>query len=181
MRKIAALTLVTAGLMFAAPSLLRADDDDHQREHQRRRRGSGAILARTASLPAYEKECGSCHLAFPPGMLPARSWLRMLEGLDAHFDQNAELEAEPRAEIAAWLVTHAAEAGTSPWSRKVLKASAGATPLRISELGFMRHEHDEIRRDVWARPTVQSRANCGACHLDAEQWAFDEDRARIPR
>ncbi|NML15911.1 hypothetical protein [Azohydromonas caseinilytica] len=27
-------------------------------------------------LPAYRQECGSCHVAYPPGMLPAASWQR---------------------------------------------------------------------------------------------------------
>jgi hypothetical protein len=30
-------------------------------------------------LPKYRQECAACHIAYPPGMLPADSWRRILE------------------------------------------------------------------------------------------------------
>ena len=32
-----------------------------------------------------KEECGSCHLAFAPAMLPAQSWARMMSELKNHF------------------------------------------------------------------------------------------------
>jgi hypothetical protein len=36
------------------------------------------------ALPIYKQECAACHLAYPPGLLPARSWSRIMSGLDKH-------------------------------------------------------------------------------------------------
>jgi mono/diheme cytochrome c family protein len=35
-------------------------------------------------LPLYKQECAACHMAYPPGLLPARSWTRIMSGLDKH-------------------------------------------------------------------------------------------------
>ena len=36
-------------------------------------------------LAAYTQECAACHLAYPPGLLPAASWQRLMGGLGKHF------------------------------------------------------------------------------------------------
>ncbi|HPQ24397.1 MAG TPA: cytochrome C, partial [Gammaproteobacteria bacterium] len=43
--------------------------------------------------PLYLQECGSCHFAYQPGLLPARSWNNLMGGLENHFGENAELPA----------------------------------------------------------------------------------------
>ena len=43
---------------------------------------------------AYTLECASCHTAYPPGMLPARSWERLMAGLDRHYGSDASLDAK---------------------------------------------------------------------------------------
>ena len=65
-----------------------------------------------APSPIYLKECGACHVAYPPHLLPAASWRALMAGLDRHFGQNAELEPEVRAAVERWLVASAgADAG----------------------------------------------------------------------
>lgn len=162
--------------IFATISILALAVGTANADDGRRQRSSTTPIS-----PLYEKECGSCHLAYPPGMLTARSWESILDELADHFGQNAELSPTATATLSAYLLAEAADVRKSPWSKKVLRSSAGQTPLRISELAFMKKDHDEISREVWARPAVLSRANCAACHRDATKWDFDEDRARIPR
>ncbi|MBS1150665.1 MAG: putative lipoprotein [Myxococcaceae bacterium] len=153
----------------------RADDDEHDGEHHRR------APSRSPQLPLYEAECGACHLAFPPGLLPARSWQKLLANLDDHFGQNAELDLPARQQLERWLRENAAEAGTQRKSEKILRSIRGTTPLRISTLPYLLSKHDELPAEVFKRPSVSSRANCAACHPDALQGDFEEDRARIPR
>jgi hypothetical protein len=57
----------------------------------------------------------------------------------------------------------------------------GAAPLRITDLGWFRREHDEVPRDAAARPSVRTMANCAACHPRAAAWDYDEDGVKIPR
>ena len=39
----------------------------------------------------YAKECGSCHFAYLPGTLPARSWYAVMQGSDNHFGESLSL------------------------------------------------------------------------------------------
>ena len=36
----------------------------------------------TASDPVWKAECGSCHVAYPPQLLPAQSWRKIMARLD---------------------------------------------------------------------------------------------------
>lgn len=177
MKTIIALTT----LLLLAPLTLYADHDDDDDNGKRGRGARSAQLPPSEGLTQYRAECGSCHLAYPPGMLPARSWSRILEGLGDHFGENAELAPAVQASLTDWLRKNAAESGTHPRSAKVIKSARGTTPLRISELRFIQREHAELSAEVWKRPAVKTVANCGACHLDAEQWSFSEHRIEIPR
>ena len=53
------------------------------------------------------KECGECHMAFQPALLPTESWRRIMAGLAGHFGEDASLEPELAAEIEAYLVQNA--------------------------------------------------------------------------
>jgi mono/diheme cytochrome c family protein len=57
--------------------------------------------------PAYTQECAACHTAYPPAMLPAASWRRVMEGLDKHYGTDATLDAATAREIGSWLQAHA--------------------------------------------------------------------------
>jgi hypothetical protein len=200
------LTLETAALvaftLSATATLASASDhgwsrrdEDHEEHEQegRGRRGDGGERAPRASATAaaaadpgaaalYRKECGACHLAFPPGLLPAESHRRILAGLDRHFGQNAELDAAAASRLESYLVGHAAEAGTDRKSGKMLASlDRAAAPLRITEVPYFQRKHRKIGPDVVARPGVKTLANCAACHAGAADWDFDDDRVKIPR
>lgn len=171
----AGLTILFGALLATAA---RADDDDddddddrgkahHERGGDKRGRAS-ATLRTTPQWAAYQAECGSCHLAFPPSMLPARSWTALLDGLDNHFKENAEVDAATRKTLAAWLVANAG-------------SNQSGAPLRITQLSWWRHKHSEVPVAVFQRKAITSPANCGACHAGANQGAFGEHDVRIPR
>ena len=61
------------------------------------------------ALPIYKQECAACHMAYPAALLPARSWTRIMSGLDKHYGSDASLEPETVQQISRWLQT---EAGT---------------------------------------------------------------------
>ena len=44
-------------------------------------------------LPAYQQECAACHMAYPPGLLPAASWQRLMGTLPKHFGTDASVDA----------------------------------------------------------------------------------------
>ncbi|MCK0505587.1 diheme cytochrome c [Aromatoleum anaerobium] len=121
-------------------------------------------------------ECGSCHMAFPPAMLPAASWRRMMVELDDHFGDNASLDPQTAAHVTRYLVDNAADAGGRRYGRKLMKGvPAGASPQRITELPKWVREHDEVSRSEWQHKDVGSKANCLACHVDANDGYFEDD------
>lgn len=148
---IAALTVLAAGPAHA--------DDDRR-------------LRPSTPLPAYTQECGSCHVAFPPALLPAESWQRLMKNLPTHFGTDASLDAATAAPITAWLLAQAGQARRTP---------AAPPEDRITRGRWFVREHREVTPATWTRPAVKGPANCAACHPQADQGDFNEHRIRIPR
>jgi cytochrome c553 len=120
----------------------------------------------------WAAECGGCHLAFPPGLLPAASWKKLMTGLDKHFGTDASLPPADTKEITDFLVKNE----SNRWT-------ASTAPLRISESEWFKTKHraDEINPAVWKRASVKSPANCMACHKDADKGDFNEHNIVIPK
>ncbi|MBF0135347.1 MAG: diheme cytochrome c [Magnetococcus sp. DMHC-1] len=130
----------------------------------------------------YTKECGSCHFAYQPGLLPARSWEKMLAGLDNHFGDNASLEAAIRTDLAGYLTAKAADRSNYSRSIKIMRSiRPEETPLRITETRYFTNQHQEIPRRLWAdNPEVKSLIRCETCHPDATKGSYNEHAVRIP-
>lgn len=123
-------------------------------------------------LPKYRQECASCHVAYPPGLLPAESWHRLLNGLPDHFGTDASLDPASVQQISTWLEQHAATG----------KRGRAAPPEdRITRSAWFQRKHDDISPRTWQLPKVKSASNCAACHVHANQGVFDEHDVRIPR
>lgn len=130
----------------------------------------------------YTAECASCHMAYPPGLLPARSWHKIMSNLDNHFGEDASLDAATVAELTRYLSDNSTDNHTSRYARKVQRRlGAEETPLRITELDFFRREHAELPTRLYRdNPKVGSLSNCAACHTRAEHGSFRERDIRIP-
>jgi len=199
--------LALAALLLALfPSLqARADDDDDDDDDEGEgrvfeswgqrgeggERGEGGGSMRGGGLPGvaavsdatYQSECGSCHMAYPPGLLPARSWVQILGGLDDHYGDVASLPPETIQTLARYLVPNAAD--TRPDHRLSARIAASVAPdqvpLRILDVPWLRHEHGEIPdRWVQANTEVRSLSRCEACHTGAATGSFREGEVRIP-
>ena len=121
---------------------------------------------------ATKAECRECHMAYPAGFLPQRSWTAIMTTLDDHFGENATLDEATRAEIEAYLVQNAADAGGRS-SGLLYRVSPEETPLRISEMPWFRSEHDG---EVSSRRLQKagSMSNCAACHRGADRGIFED-------
>lgn len=121
--------------------------------------------------PAYTQECGACHTAYPPALLPARSWQRLMGGLDQHFGTDAALDTRTVAELSGWLQQHA---GTA---RRVAEEPPQD---RITRSAWFERKHRHVEPAVWKLPSVRSAAQCAACHRGADQGRFDDDGLITP-
>ena len=150
-----ALTALACGL--ALPLAVHADS----------KHGRGVPL-----LPAYQQECASCHVAYPPGLLPAASWQALMNNLPRHFGTDASVDAATQKDLSAWL--------TANGSRRFF--GGGRPPEdRITRSDWFVREHREVPSPTWKLTSVRGASNCAACHTTAEQGEFNERNVRLPR
>jgi mono/diheme cytochrome c family protein len=133
---------------------------------------AGERKAVIATNDTWRVECGSCHVAYPPRLLAAPAWRKIMTGLERHFGVDASVDPAVAASIGAFLEANAGREGS-----KRIDPSA----MRITETGWFRHEHGEIPASVWSRAEVRGPGNCGACHRDADRGEFGERNVRVPR
>lgn len=179
---IASFGKATIGMAQASESKERElshDDERYEKSEMQR-----AAASEASDLSAtYVEECGACHLAYPAGFLPSRSWSTLISNLEDHFGENAQLDAKTQTALLEYLTKQSAENSDS---RRAAKFSRGVAksdvPLRITELPYFKRKHDEVPdRLVFDNPEVGSFSQCQACHGDrAEQGYFDEDTVDIP-
>ena len=129
----------------------------------------------------WRAECGSCHLAYHPTLLPARSWTRLMQQQDRHFGESLGLDATTTAEILAFLQKYSADTELTEPAYKIKRSiPPDMTPLRITETGYWIDKHRDIPEQSWRHPKVGAKGNCGACHLDAESGTFEDAAMRLP-
>jgi hypothetical protein len=130
----------------------------------------------------YREECGSCHMAYPPGLLPAVSWQSIMQGLDDHFGDNAALDNKINEEITAFLQQNASDNSYYRRSKQFSDQSGlENVRIRITDSTYFRHEHNKIpAKLVVENPEVRSFSQCNACHLNADQGLFTEHDIKIP-
>jgi hypothetical protein len=137
---------------------------------------SGSVPAADAYAgadPTWAAECGDCHLAYPPDLLPARSWTRMMDESGGHFGEDLALAPETSTTIRAWLVARAAERdGTEHAWRIHRTVPEGQAPQRITELDWWAGAHAAVPAEAFDSPEVRTRGRCQACHPDAASGAF---------
>ncbi len=132
----------------------------------------------------YAEECGSCHFAYPPGLLPGKSWAKLLgeKALSDHFGENASLDKDTLKTIYDYAMENAAEKSRYKRSRKIaLATEEGEAPLRITEVRYIKRKHHDIpEKMIKGNKDVKSLSYCNACHTKAEQGIFDSDTVSIP-
>ena len=135
-----------------------------------------------ANDPQWREECGSCHLAFHPSLLPQRSWQRLVAEQDRHFGEDLALDATTRAALLAFATNNATEQRATEAAFKIdLSLKPEDKPLRITQTPYWIKKHDKIAASDWLLPQVKSKINCPACHQDAEAGTFEDAAMRIPR
>ncbi|WP_205995635.1 cytochrome b/b6 domain-containing protein [Pseudolabrys sp. FHR47] len=141
------------------------------------RPGLGVPVAKVD--PVYTKECGACHTAYHPSLLPRASWGALIAGLDNHFGEDASLDTATAARLGDYLATNAAEtADTLPANR--LRQVEAAKPFTITATPFWTRRHAGIPDAVFASKAVSGRGNCVACHADASSGRFYPGNIDIP-
>ena len=128
----------------------------------------------------WERECSSCHMAFHPSLLPAKSWAAIMAGLSQHFGEDASLDAAASKEIADYLASHSAETWDSMAANRFRNVDP-ARPLEITATRFWTRMHQDISPAIFSSKAVGAKQNCSACHQDAASGMFAPQLISIPQ
>jgi len=166
-----ALSLLAAAAAVAAAYLTHAASDADQRLRT-------VKTQKPARADAWTKECGGCHLAYAPALLPLGSWERTLREQHDHFGEDLGLDDDARVRLLAI----ASKSNAGSWSAWKLARSAGdAAPLRITDVRFWRHAHRDLPESSYRAPVSSGRHDCEACHADAVSGIFHPRMIRMPK
>ena len=158
-----------------------ADDDDSFMKWSRNTWKEQRLDVAPVQHDDYSNECGDCHFLYQPGLLPARSWEAIMNTLDQHFGDNAELEPETMLNIKQYLINNAADKSNFKRSRQFSRtASDGEESKRITQSPYFKRQHDEVPMNIVRQKEIASLSQCDRCHTKAETGSFDENDIRIP-
>lgn len=148
-----------------------------------RRHGSAqGKLVRPVKDKLYLDECGACHFAFQPELLPARSWQRMMLKLEDHFGSNAVLDKETNLKILNLLNAESGDFNPSKRAYKFIRSiKPNEAPLRITETRYFKDKHNEVEESTYKRASIGSPSNCIACHITADKGEYGDKFIKVPR
>ncbi|QKF83516.1 diheme cytochrome c [Halarcobacter ebronensis] len=130
----------------------------------------------------YIKECGACHFAYQPGLLPSNSWKKMMSNLESHFGADATLAQEDFVAISQYLEQNSAEkAYAYKRSYKIANSMRDdGTIIAISKTPYFIKEHKGIPKKYIEQESVKGLFNCIACHTTAQKGIYSERDILIP-
>jgi len=140
--------------------------------------------SRAAGTPesVYRDNCGACHPAYAPELLPSASWDKILSKPNDHFGESFELDTQSKNTILGYLKANSAERSGSKKGSKIVSSLGGRTPVRITEIPYIQDKHRKISPTVFKRPSIGSLARCSACHAGADKGAgFSKNSVTIPK
>lgn len=115
----------------------------------------------------YKQECGSCHIAYAPFLLPKSAWDSMMSDLENHFGDDASLEEETHARIAVFLEKYANDVLDTKFAQQ-----KESEEIAISQTPYWEVAHRKLNPKIFKTEAIKSKANCQTCHKDAESGIF---------
>ena len=123
----------------------------------------------------YAQQCNVCHFAYPPGMLPAGSWKKLLDDMPQHFTGQVMINVDTQNEISQWLQ---ANAGT------FAQVAEEPPQNRITQSVWWKKIHlnnAKIPAAVWKKPTVSKGSSCVTCHQTAAKGEYNAKTVQVPK
>jgi len=124
----------------------------------------------------YIEECGACHLAYAPALMPHQSWVGIMQGLEDHFGENAELDAEGSAHISKYLAQYALGTGGPSTMSQLARNLPQNPPLRVTEFPAFLDAHDVVKQQLEMQEWPDGFLSpCRDCHRQAADARFEKE------
>ncbi|MNZ66540.1 Dihem cytochrome c [compost metagenome] len=141
--------------------------------------GADSRRPKTPTLSAdasemWRTECGSCHMAYPPGLLPSEAWRQHMDTLSNHFGKNASLDPREEQEIRNFLLLVSSNNRLA-----VADTLSPSEQPRITATHWFKRKHRKVRMEQFALASVGIPGNCVACHSNIENGTYR--KTKIPR
>lgn len=119
--------------------------------------------------------CGSCHLPYSPGLLPMKSWIGIMGGLDNHFGEEVSMSEDNSKHILAYFEKYALAEGQQSVMGKLAVDLPDNPPLRITELPAFIAMHSEAEELMpLDQRSIDTLSSCEGCHRAAASHIFDK-------
>ena len=124
----------------------------------------------------YIAECGACHLAYPPQLLPESSWVQTMAGLEDHFGENAEIDSETNTKITAYLRQYGLGNNQPNTMSKMMRELPIETTLRITDMPSFIDTHKLVLDQLEMASFPEGYLSpCADCHRQAASALFDKE------
>lgn len=117
----------------------------------------------------YQKECASCHFAYPADLYGQKSWQNIMENLDKHYGDSAELDTKSNKEIISYL----ANSAQSPKSVAIFGG------FEIDGISASIAQNERFKRAHRHLPKGSVKPSCNNCHTDAVSGTFRLANIRV--
>ena len=121
------------------------------------------------------KECGDCHMVFPPQTLPSVTWKKIIGNLSNHFGEDASLDPAIIAPILSFHLKNASDVSTVRAAQKWRMTRA---PSRIIKASRFVRKHKGCEA-AFAHEKVKSPSNCIACHKSMQTTGSTKEDIRF--
>lgn len=123
---------------------------------------SVAIDFRSESYEVASR-CGSCHMVYPPYLLPEKSWSHMMDNLEEHFGKDASLPEDETKLVREYLMKNAAEHSNQEAAVKILDNLAEKLPTAVTETTYWKEKHKDITQKQF-EADYGIKSDCTTCH-----------------
>lgn len=137
--------------------------------------------SRASGYTLWSEACSECHTLHHPSLLPARSWQKMMDQQQQHFEEDLALDIESRQQITRFLMTYSAESANSEASWKISNSiDQSSAPLQITQTPYWIEKHSALADSLWELPSVGGKIHCDGCHQDAAAGTYRDRAVALP-
>ena len=131
----------------------------------------GVSSAQAETFPVIQnetvlRECGDCHMAFPPETLPMALWEKIIGNLSDHFGEDASIDDATAAVILDFHAKNASDVSQTRAAKVKWRTTRPVTRIIDAPRFIDKHQGCE---SAFKDPQVNSPSNCLACHPDMQR------------